>query len=86
MDPMTEISELRGELLAFRAFLAALLEVQPLSTQLRLAAKLETRVLLLRPCQPTDQQAGFDRALKSLGIRRRCSGQPGMGTDGALRQ
>ncbi|MGQ7956481.1 hypothetical protein ACUTAF_01960 [Pseudomonas sp. SP16.1] len=68
MQPTVET--LQGELLALRCHIAALMEVQPLSSQLRFRAKLETALLLIRPCQSGDRQEGFDRAVVSLMAKR----------------
>lgn len=69
MQPTVE--SLQGELLALRCHLGALEEMLPLSQQLRFRAKLETCGLLLRPNQPGERQAAFDRATNSLAAKRR---------------
>lgn len=68
MQPTVE--SLQGELLALRCHLGALAEMLPLSQQLRFRAKLETCGLLLRPNQPGERQAAFDRATNSLAAKR----------------
>ncbi len=70
---MTDLSAVQGELLALRCHIAALIEVLPLSAQLRFIAELETCSALPRPCQPNAGQAAFDRAMISLRARRRFS-------------
>lgn len=69
MQPTVE--SLQGELLALRCHVAALMESQHLQSQLRFRAKLETCSLLLRPNQPGERQAAFDRATNSLAAKRR---------------
>jgi hypothetical protein len=71
MQPTTET--IQGELLALRCHIAALMESQPLQSQLRFRAKLETSLLLLRPAQPGERQAAFDRAVNSLAVKRQPS-------------
>lgn len=85
MQPTVE--SLQGELLALRCHLGALEEMLPLSQQLRFRAKLETCMLVLRPTQPGERQAAFDRATNSLAAKRRTfSVVPETGTDEALRR
>lgn len=64
------IESLQGEVLALRCHIAALMEVQPLQSQLRFRSKLETALLLLRPCQAGERQAGFDSATCALAVKR----------------
>ncbi len=66
----TTVEKLQGELLALRCHIAALIELMPLSAQLHLPARLERNIELLRPCQRTDAQDGFDRAVNSLAVKR----------------
>ncbi|WP_172970618.1 hypothetical protein [Pseudomonas marincola] len=66
----TTVETLQGELLALRCHIAALIELMPLSAQLHLPARLERNIELLRPCQRTDAQDGFDRAVSSLAVKR----------------
>lgn len=68
MQPTVE--SLQGELLALRCHLGALEEMLPLPDQLRFRAKLETCSLLLRPQNPGERQAAFDRATNSLAAKR----------------
>jgi hypothetical protein len=67
----TDLSELRGELLALRCYVAALIQVLPLSSQLRLPAAFENRADLIRDQLDESGQAGFARAATSLAVRRR---------------
>lgn len=64
------VESLQGEVLALRCHIAALVEVLPLSARLRFGGRLDKNCLLLRPAQPNDSQAGFDRAVISLGAKR----------------
>lgn len=64
------IETLQGELLALRCHIAALMELQPLQSQLRFRAKLESASLLLRPCQRGERQDGFDQAVTALAVKR----------------
>lgn len=74
---MTDLSELRGELLALRCHVSALVEVLPLSAQLRFSGKLSTSTLLLRPSQSGYEQSAFDRAAKMLSAKRPTQQQAG---------
>lgn len=68
----TDLSELRGELLALRCYVAALIQVLPLSSQLRLPAAFESRAEVIRDQLDTAGAAGFDRAAIALAVRRPC--------------
>jgi hypothetical protein len=71
MQPTVE--SLQGELFALRCHIAALVEVLPLSSQLRFGGRLDKNCLLLRPNQPDCAQDGFDRAVISLAAKRPAS-------------
>jgi hypothetical protein len=68
----TDLSELRGEVLALRCYVAALIQVLPLSSQLRLPAAFEHRADLVRDQLDEAGAAGFDRAATSLAGHRPC--------------
>lgn len=64
-------SEIQGELLALRCYVAALFQVLPLSSQRLLPAAFERCADLV--CDQLDESgaAGFDRAATALAVRRR---------------
>lgn len=66
----TDLSELRGEVLALRCYVAALIQVLPLSSQLRLPAAFESRAEVIRDQLDESGAAGFDRAAIALAVRR----------------
>lgn len=66
----TDLSEIRGELLALRCYVAALIQVAPLSCQLRIPAAFESRADLVRDQLDKSGAAGFDRAAIALAVRR----------------
>lgn len=66
----TDLSEIRGELLALRCYVAALIQVVPLSCQLRIPAAFESRAELVRDQLDKSGAAGFDRAAIALAVRR----------------
>lgn len=75
------IETLQGELLALRCHIAALMEVQPLQSQLRFRAKLESACLLVRPCQRGARQDGFDQVVTSLAVKRQPASMETTGTE-----
>ncbi len=75
------IETLQGELLALRCHIAALMEAQPLQSQLRFRAKLESACLLVRPCQRGARQDGFDQVVTSLAVKRQPASRGTTGTE-----
>ena len=67
---MADIFEIQGELLALRCYLAALIQVLPLSSQLRLPTEFERRADLVRDQLSAEGAAAFDRAAISLAAKR----------------
>ncbi|WP_147411159.1 hypothetical protein [Pseudomonas cavernicola] len=65
----TDLSELEGEVLALRCFLAAVSTVLPLSSQLRLPAAFERHADLVRDRLGEAGVAGFERVAISLAAR-----------------
>ncbi len=63
-------SELPGEVLALRCYVAALIQVLPSSTRLLVAEAFESRADLVRDQLCEAGAAGFDRAATSLAVRR----------------
>lgn len=66
----TDLPEIRGELLALRCYVAALIQVLPLAAQLRVPAAFENRADLVRDQLDTASADGFDRAATALAVRR----------------
>lgn len=66
----TDLPELRGELLALRCYVAALIQVLPSGARLRLPAAFENRADLVRDQLGEAGAAGFERAAISLAVRR----------------
>lgn len=75
------IETLQGELLALSCHIAALMELQPLQSQLRFRAKLESAVLLVRPCQRGARQDGFDQVVTALAVKRQPVSKETTGTE-----
>lgn len=63
-------SELPGEVLALRCYVAALIQVLPSSTRLLLAEAFETRADLVIDQLDESGKAGFVRTATSLAVRR----------------
>ena len=66
----TDLSELRGELLALRCLVAALVQALPLGVQLRIPAAFEKRLEQVRGQLDESGAAGFDRAAQELAAKR----------------
>lgn len=75
---MADLSELQGEVLAFRCFLAALVSALPLSVQMRVMPAFEVQASQLRRTMSTEHRIGFDRASGAVRAKRLCSG-PSLG-------
>lgn len=70
---MANLSELKGELLALRCYLAALLQVLPAQSHPAMAPAVQRNAALLRDHLDTAGTETFERTLTSLAARARAA-------------